>query len=496
MPKKNEKPPEPLNDLEDGESIEITSTSGRIYKIKNVGGVYSCNCAAWRFQNLPIEQRSCKHIRQFRGEEAEKYRVGNVTITRITTKNGEILKKEKEIGDKKWEPKVLLAQKWSEGIDPTGWYISEKLDGVRAYWDGKELWSRQGNKYYAPDWFLEGLPDFVLDGELFGGRGEFQVTVSIVRRQDYNNLWKDIKYLIFDAPDDVNIFKKRLEKINNWCNSHKVPYVEVLEQTLCKNLKHLKEELHKILSAGGEGLMIRQAGSKYVHGRSNTLLKVKATYDAEAKIIGYNPGKGKYKGMVGSLKCQMPNGLEFNLSGFPDEMRENPPPIGTIVTYHYQEWTKDGKPRFPAFFRIRQDVNWEEVIEAGTDSITNETIKKVKKTKNAKNLKKIEETKEMGKAKKTSKVKKTVKETTKKETASGLETESGKTYYYEFTDEKSNKFWQIIVSGNSFTTTYGRIGTKGSSTTKDWKDNAEAIKKAVSQRKSKENKGYTLKKVE
>ncbi len=496
MPKKNEKPPEPLNDLKDGEAIEITSTSGRIYKIKNVGGVYSCNCPAWRFQNIPIEQRSCKHIRQFRGEEAEKYRVGNLTVTRITTKKEKSSEEEKEVDDKKWKPKVLLAQKWTEEVDPTGWYMSEKLDGVRAYWDGNELWSRQGNKYYAPDWFLDGLPDFHLDGELFGGRGEFQVTVSIVRRQDYNDLWKDIKYRIFDAPDDKNEFKKRLEILNNWYNLNKVPYAEILKQTICKNRKHLQEELNKVLGLGGEGLIIRQASSKYVHGRSNTLLKVKATHDAEAKVIGYNPGKGKYKGMVGSLQCQMPNGLEFNLSGFPDEMRENPPEIGTIVTYHYQEWTKDGKPRFPAFFRIRKDVKWEDVIKAGTDSLTTDVTKKVKKTKKAKKLKKIKEKEEMGKAKKPKKTTKTPKKTTKKETTGGTETESGKTYYYELTDEKSNKFWQIVVSGNSYTTTYGRIGTDGGSSTKDWKDNAEAIKKAASQRNSKEKKGYILKKVD
>src|SRR5262245_46625445 len=164
-----------MPDLADGESIEMKGSGAKPYVLKNVGGVYSCTCPAWRNQSLPIERRTCKHLRRLRGDEAEEARLGAV---------GALPPPRKPEGEAKEGPPVLLAETWDNESNLVGWWMSEKLDGVRAYWDGKQFISRQGNVYVAPDWFLEGLPPVPLDGELWVARKAFQRTVGIVRRQD------------------------------------------------------------------------------------------------------------------------------------------------------------------------------------------------------------------------------------------------------------------------------------------------------------------------
>src|SRR5206468_3851452 len=107
-------------------------------------------------------------------------------------------------------PPLLLAETWDNAADLSGWWMSEKLDGVRAYWDGTQFLSRLGNLFHAPDWFVEGLPELPLDGELWIGRKKFQRTVSIVRRQDKNEVWNEVRFLVFDAPAAPGGFEDRL----------------------------------------------------------------------------------------------------------------------------------------------------------------------------------------------------------------------------------------------------------------------------------------------
>src|SRR5262249_6260234 len=141
------------------------------------------------------------HLRKLRGDAAEDARVGSDTPAKakLTKEDGAAA------------PPLLLAESWDCVLDPTGWWLSEKLDGVRAYWDGKQLWSRLGNLFHAPDWFVKGLPDEPLDGELWLDRKKFQRTVSIVRRQDKSDLWKEVRYVVFDAPKLEKGFEKRFE---------------------------------------------------------------------------------------------------------------------------------------------------------------------------------------------------------------------------------------------------------------------------------------------
>jgi DNA ligase 1 len=129
--------------------------------IKNVGGIFSCSCPGWRFQSLPIERRSCRHLRDIRGYAAEEARVG---VVLSDAKPPKTLVK---------PPPLLLAESWDGDLDPKGFWMSEKLDGVRAFWDGKQFLSRLGNRYHAPAWFTEGLPLEPLDGELWIDRKKF-----------------------------------------------------------------------------------------------------------------------------------------------------------------------------------------------------------------------------------------------------------------------------------------------------------------------------------
>ncbi|KAG9084988.1 hypothetical protein FRC07_013489 [Ceratobasidium sp. 392] len=238
------------------------------------------------------------------------------------------------------------------GADPTGWWMSEKLDGVRVYYDGKKMWSRLGNAFTPPKEFLDRLPkDVTLDGELFGGRGKFQDTVSIVKTVNSPH-WQNITFQVFDIPSrSSEPFEERIAYLKKHLS--KIPQVNVVEHTMCKSRDHLLETLKEVERDGGEGVMMRQPGSEYEGKRSSTLLKVKTFYDGEAEVLGYEPGKGKHKGVTGALKCVMASGKKFSVgSGLSDKQRRAPPKVGAIVTYRFQELTRDGVPRFPTFVGI------------------------------------------------------------------------------------------------------------------------------------------------
>lgn len=431
-----------MPDLEDGESVEMQGSGKKPYVIKNVGGVYSCTCPAWRNQSLGIEQRTCKHIRKLRGDEAEQERIGSALPAKKASK------------DKPDKPGLLLAHKWENDVDLTDWWMSEKLDGVRAYWDGKRFLSRQGNEFHAPDWFREGLPETPLDGELWLDRKAFQRTVSIVRRQDKSDHWKQIQYVVFDAPALKEPFESRLEFVGDCVKTVGSEYLAKLEHSRCQNLDHLREELARIEQLGGEGLMLRQPASAYEAGRSTTLFKVKTFHDEEAMVVDYVKGKGRHKGRMGAVVVRLADGTEFSVgTGFSDKQRETPPEVGSTITFRYQELSDGGVPRFPSFIRIRDDVP---ITQAET---------KTKKPKK--------------------KAKKKAKKTTPK---ISVPTEATEVRYFEFEDAKSSKFWEIRIADTTVTTRHGKIGSNGRETQKSF-DNAEKAqafyKKQIEQKTAK-----------
>ena len=332
-----------MPDLLHGETAEIQGSAAKPYILKNVGGVYSCSCPAWRNQSLSIDRRTCKHIKKYRGEEAEAIRLGS------TPAPPQPVTDEKPV-----PPALLLAQTWDGETDVSGWFLSEKLDGVRAFWDGRRFLSRQGNVFHAPDWFIEHLPKEPLDGELWVGRKSFQRTVSIVRRQDKTDLWSEVSYVVFDAPAVADVFERRLAYLSELIGDSWSAQIRLLQQQQCRDADHLLAELDRIDGFGGEGLMLREPGSRYEAGRSSTLLKVKRFHDAEARVIGHLPGAGRHKGRLGALAVKLPDGTEFSVgTGFTDAERENPLPVGSLITFRYQELSDRGVPRFPSFVRAR-----------------------------------------------------------------------------------------------------------------------------------------------
>jgi len=229
--------------------------------------------------------------------------------------------------------------------------MSEKLDGVRGYWTGKEMLSQLGNILYLPEWFKKLIPPHVLDGELWMGRKRFQETVSIVRTQGGSNaLWEKVMYVIFDAPKAGGKFEERLkflfslDKISSGDTN-----TIILEQERCQGNEHLLRALSEISETGGEGLMLREPGSLYEGCCSSTLLKVKTFLDDEAIVIGYEDGKGRHKGRVGSIILSWKD-KEFRVgTGISDKERGNPPSIGSKITFKYQELSTGGIPRFPVY---------------------------------------------------------------------------------------------------------------------------------------------------
>lgn len=241
------------------------------------------------------------------------------------------------------------------GQDPKGWLMSEKLDGVRCFWNGTTMYTRNGKLFYPPKWFKDELPkNLALDGELWTKRDDFQKTVSIVRKQDGNDGWRNITYMVYDAPLLNDKFSKRLETIKTILASKQSQYVKLHKHEVCRDQSHLDDELKRVLALQGEGLMLKDPESVYERKRSMKLLKVKVFQDAEATVIGHQKGTGRCSSMLGALECiQTETGIKFKIgSGFTDAERRKPPKIGSRVTYKYQGLTKDGVPRFPIFLRI------------------------------------------------------------------------------------------------------------------------------------------------
>ncbi len=435
-----------MPDLQDGESTEMQGSGAKPYVLKNTGGVYSCSCPAWRNQSITIEKRTCKHLRKLRGDAAEEARIGGALPQRPAKAAGD------GDGDETVGPPLLLAESWDNAADLTDWWMSEKLDGVRAYWDGKQFLSRQGNLYHAPDWFVEGLPATPLDGELWIDRKKFQRTVSIVRRQDKNDLWNEVKFLVFDAPAASGGFEERMSFLQDGLARGAAKFARLHAQERCKNLEALRAELARIEALGGEGLMLRQPGSKYVAGRSTTLLKVKTFHDAEATVTGHQAGAGRHKGRMGALLVRLADGTDFAIgTGFSDRERENPPGIGATVTFRYQELSEAGVPRFPSWVGVRMDAP----AKSPPSAPENPAVKAPAPAPMV-------------------------------ITSAG----TGKARRFEFVGGTSSKFWEVSHEGSAMTTRWGRIGTNGQSKTKTFADEAKAAAAAAKLIEEKTGEGY------
>lgn len=251
-------------------------------------------------------------------------------------------------------PAVQLARVAPQAMDPRGWLVSEKFDGVRAVWDGTRLRYRSGAAVSAPPWFLAALPPLPLDGELWRGRGAFESLVGVVRQARPSDLaWRDVRYQVFDLPGAPGSFEQRAERLAGVVRGRRFEALVAVEQRRLADRSSLQRHLDAVVHAGGEGLMLHRADAAWRPGRSDALLKLKPEHDAEARVVAHVAGRGRLAGRLGALRVRTPQGTEFLLgTGLSDAWRERPPAVGSWVTYRHRGWTAAGVPRFASFLRV------------------------------------------------------------------------------------------------------------------------------------------------
>ena len=265
----------------------------------------------------------------------------------------------------------LLKLSEYKGQNVGGWLVSEKLDGVRAYWDGRNLLSRNGKILAAPEGWSAHFPSFALDGELYTARGEFEKIQSIVMDKTPNEAaWSEIKFHVFDVPEASGGLLERLSELEKFIlkNPQAGQNLKIIKQVKVKDNAEFEAFAEAVIAKGGEGAVVREPNAPYERKRSKNALKYKKFKDAECEVTEVNAGTGKYAGLMGSVTCkafsaagsnadeQIPHGVKFKVgSGFSDLQRANPPKIGSIITYKYQNLTAKGLPRFPVFLRVRED---------------------------------------------------------------------------------------------------------------------------------------------
>jgi len=255
-------------------------------------------------------------------------------------------------------PALLLANVYRPGMPLADYWVSEKYDGVRGYWDGHTLRTRGGETVAAPAWFTADWPATPLDGELWAGRGSFTQALSTVRSQNAGDAaWRQIRFMVFDLPAHGGVFDDRLSALKALVASIQHDWVQAVPQQRVATDAALQALLQRTVRAGGEGLMLHQGSSLYRSGRSDDLIKLKTHDDAEALVVGHLPGKGKHAGRLGALLVEMPTGQRFKLgAGLTDADRDQPPPLGSWVTYRYRGTHDGGLPRFASFVRVRLEM--------------------------------------------------------------------------------------------------------------------------------------------
>jgi DNA ligase 1 len=260
-------------------------------------------------------------------------------------------------------PALMRANVYRLGVDLSAYWLSEKYDGVRAFWDGQRLLTRGGHPITAPAWFTAGWPAQPMDGELWGGRGRFETTVSTVRQQQPDDAaWRQVRFMVFDLPAHPGVFTERLHAYQVLVEGLGQAWVVAVPQERVTDHSHLMRRLDHVVRLGGEGLMLHRGDATYRAERNDDLLKVKTHEDAEARVIGHEPGRGKHQGRMGALLVQTPEGLRFRIgSGFTDEQREQPPPMGSWITYRFRGQNGSGLPRFATFVRVRTDADLNEL---------------------------------------------------------------------------------------------------------------------------------------
>lgn len=253
-------------------------------------------------------------------------------------------------------PNVTNALEYHQDIELASYYVSEKLDGIRAIWTGRELVTRSGRILNPPKWFVQDLPEITIEGELWAGRGGFNhVQKTVLDQVPDSSQWEKITFMLFDVPGHLGTFEQRYGYLQNYCQSLPFTHIQCVEQKIVETHKDLQALLNEVTHDEAEGLMLKKRHEIYHPGRNSSLIKVKTVQDTEGIVVGYKPGKGKYEGMMGAILVEIDGGVRLYIgTGFTDEERANPPAIGKTVTFKHNGWTENGVPRFARYYRIRE----------------------------------------------------------------------------------------------------------------------------------------------
>lgn len=261
-------------------------------------------------------------------------------------------------------PPVELVDVYHGGVDLSRYWVSEKFDGVRGYWDGNRLLTRGGAVVHVPAWFTENWPKTPMDGELWAGYGQFSRASAIVRSAGEDDpAWHGMTYQVFDLPAHGGDFDARVPAIRSTVAAIGDPWVVAIRQFHVADEARLHAQLQRVVAKGGEGLVLHRGDAAYRAGRGVGLLKLKPYEDAEAQVIAVQPGHGRLEGKMGSLEVRTQDGRRFSIgSGFSDQDRADPPAVGSWVTYRFNGLTAGGLPRFARFMRTRPDGPPPEVV--------------------------------------------------------------------------------------------------------------------------------------
>jgi DNA ligase-1 len=330
-------------DLAPHESVELLGSSGTYYRIKHVGGVYTCTCPAWLHQSTPVAQRSCKHIRAIRGDAAEEARTGGPPPPRSPRAAAAAA------AVKSTAPPLLLAHSWENDVDVTGWWMSEKLDGVRAYWNGEAFVSRLGNVYHAPPGSLARLPATRSTASCGAGGRSSRHDQRRAQRQDQGQAWKQVRFVVFDAPEHAAPFEERLAQLlKKAFPPGKHPHASTsLDAGALRLARPPAGGARPRRGPRRRGAHDAKPGSKYVAGRSATLLKVKSLLRRRgARHRRTCAGTGKHKGRLGALSCELPDGTKLlRRDRLLRPRARGPPPDRRVITFRYQELTEGRRAR-------------------------------------------------------------------------------------------------------------------------------------------------------
>jgi len=255
-------------------------------------------------------------------------------------------------------PPLWLANSYQPRTDLHDYWVSEKFDGVRAYWDGQRLLTRGGHVLRPPAWFTQGWPNSPFEGELWAGRGQFTTAVSVIQQTQASDAdWQKLRLMVFDLPKHSGTFTERVQAYHNLVATLNLKWVQAVPQTQLTSPAELEQLLTEKVSAGAEGLMLHRADATYKSGRSNDQLKLKTHDDAEAQVVAHLKGTGQYAGQTGALLVQTPQGQRFKLgTGLGAQDRQTPPAVGEWVTYRYRGLTDKGLPRFASYLRTQPNL--------------------------------------------------------------------------------------------------------------------------------------------